>query len=190
MKAPSWVIWVALVAVLVAMILVGRYAIHHRYDEGILTDLRTGCYRVWSRDALPLPVFIEHGSASRTKDVQEAIEFWNKKTGIEFFRFASEVPMLRDDMPVTIQEDTRFNGHGEAQAYFDGHCVQTHAEVRLLASPKSDDEKRHESIHELGHVIGLGHDDTELRAMHPELRWTGDDVSEDDVLEIRKVYAD
>lgn len=197
MKAPGWVIWIALILSVVATLGVYCYAVSHYKDDGLIRDNRTGCMRVWDQNALPLPVFLEKGSSEREGDLKDAIQWWNDTIGIQVFAYRGQVDMLTDKMPVTVQEDARFNGHGECQAYFakedyesGEHCSLRHMEVRLLKSFKSNSEKLRESRHELGHALGLGHDERELRVMNPELRWTGDDISDKDLGELRKAYAE
>lgn len=180
----------------------------NRVDSGFMTKDNDGkplpCGAVhWHRASLPIPVMLEHTSEHLRKETAEAMVWWNDKAGIELFKaggvltFPKEQPdgtILVEDVSDGSLEDDEGNIHGLTtwRAKDDtGYCRAVSMHVRVPGKGIVEWENTRAKImrHELGHSLGLDHDDWERSVMYRGTKFELDTLTEDDHKLLKETYG-
>jgi len=165
-----WVVIAASVAALGA-VLFGVFRAKKAHDSLGLEQITK-----WRKDWVPITVLVDFDNflpeeVAKLKDaVRAAAHFWNEQVGVKLFASSMEigtgatVPVMRHD-PHTMEE------RKEAAAYAALHLNKKGELVRATVY-MADWENLPSLIlartmkHELGHCLGLAHDEAELSVMY------------------------
>ena len=147
---------------------------------------------LWTMDTLPLPVFVTRGSVDRRNALNVAIRNTNYQVGCQVFTQTE----VRDNARVLVDLEATMpvgerHGEGGGVTHFREDGEQK-AELNLYGVPTID-LMALTLEHELGHVLGLGHDDFEMSVMFPTI--TDESVGEmrmtdNDRKLLRSLYCD
>lgn len=137
---------------------------------GVVTHKEPGFYEdapVWSKQDFPLEMTVaEYGSPieGRVDTVRKVVRDFNRRLGFEAFVIVDSDPKIKLDIGVPATEEVP-SGGGYSQLEHEGPnatgCVvytTNTGTTRLLYMTV---------YHELGHCLGLRHDDFELSIMRP-----------------------
>lgn len=147
---------------------------------------------LWTMDTLPLPVFAENGNRDRRRALSVAVRNTNSQVGCTVLRETTK----RAEARVFVNLEGAIpvgEGHGEGGSVT--HFLEDgeqKASLTLYGVPTID-LMALTLEHELGHVLGLGHDDFEMSVMFPEI--TDDSVgtmrmTDNDRKLLRSLYCD
>lgn len=213
MRAPGWAIWPSLGLVLILGLVIGIHACRSSLDAGLLTDITTGCKHAPAPDQLPMSVVLDASSDGREQDVVAGVAFWNRLLGETVLQYNGRTAspeeasgfVVREsfdpkDFPtivsgVTLPDPTAEEMPSEvlglARQSFAVGCRLARVDIVLRGDPTLVDSlKARVTAHELGHALGLGHDNTKLgRLMHPIAKFGGYDVSALDKGELLTAFA-
>lgn len=182
----------------------------HRTDRGFL---RRDCMSkspmdrgqkfgalMWTPPNVPIPVRVTTTAKEWTVPVENAVRRWNLETGIQIFGVPRELSLFEESHvqdPVILVDISNSDGEsyedGETPAHldFDSGCNLHRVALRMPhLAPKGDREKI--ALHELGHAIGLDHDDLESSVMYPggkAIAWGMDEITARDRELLRKTYG-
>lgn len=130
-------------------------------------DAEVGKPRHWYVTDFPLTVHALNGSAEQQKALRAALEYWNAQIGKPVFRWGTKG---KNVIPVSFQKieilpGKQIAGFGPSSVDVAGHMVYA---LVLIDNTLPEKVLPTVVIHELGHVLGLAHDeDNELSMMHP-----------------------
>lgn len=138
----------------------------------------------WRAPDYPVPVYVE---PQWLPHFVEQTKWWNDKLGEEAFGHprALEFYELPAD-PYIVVTGANVGSHAKARLRWIDHCVLRRVEIAMpaLADVKNDIIARHE----LGHALGLDHDETEGWVMHPHYAFAGAHISERDLELLRSTF--
>lgn len=199
-KALTWLISSA--AVMAAMV---TFILLKREDRGFMEkDFHTGkpipCGQLqWDKTAFPIPVVLEGSDAPKiTKEVSFAIAFWNGSVGFEMFSAGgTRKPFdeqARGTVLVEAVSDGSMENHGRTLWKAEdgpGRCriISMHVKVPGLIENRVTRNKV--MAHELGHALGLEHDDYEQSVMYfggKAIRWGLNEVTDQDRQLLKATY--
>ena len=163
-------------------------------DKYALSDITE-----FDRGRIPLHLLVDHKFNSRFRDaVVEAAEFWNTAIGTTWF-VAPDVVGEGGSL-IAIDPYNDDTNHGRAFAYT--HLALTENKKGIAGASIRINTKRYDlhdlSItvlcnaiaHELGHTLGLAHDDISDSIMYGKARADGAMVMESDITFLREAYGE
>jgi len=120
----------------------------------------------WAKERMPLRVFLDFpavSSAAYRDSIVGAVQMWNQQVG-PVFRLLED----REHADVLVSWGAQeTGGHaGGFTRHKGGPDLAESAEVQLLEPSDLHAVMRY-GAHELGHVLGLAHDDSAASLMHP-----------------------
>jgi len=159
-KAAAWIVGGAVVmAALVVVVL------FQREDRGFIERecVAGGASAavIWRGRDLPVPVY----SAERDLDVpiEAAVAFW-----APYLRWGGPAVPLKPLLdPVIVVDTIPATGHGRTRLQWEDVCRLRRATVGIPVLMNGGDVQACVIRHELGHALGLDHDDDEDSVMHP-----------------------
>lgn len=167
---------------------------------GILTHKEpTGMVevKVWRKDWVPLTLLPSdqlEGDARLMEAIKSAARFWNEQTGVKLFMGVKELALEANLLPVLYPTDTDLVGHEDSVAFArlrlkgDG-SIKSGAVFWVTMEHLPQVDLNRAMKHELGHCLGLGHDDGESSVMHGKLSKRAYRVSTADKVFLREVYG-
>lgn len=124
----------------------------------------------WSKTDLPIPVWLAVEDSSLGSDVEKAVEYW-----APYLKWGNLYqPLDRPFGPIVIIESMPLQmerPHGVTVLKWVGQCQIRMAEIKIPMPLQAGRVRECVVRHELGHALGLDHDDDEDSVMHPERGW-------------------
>jgi predicted Zn-dependent protease len=164
----------------------------------------------WPKDDFPLSVQATSHVPARTKEdrnaVKAAIKTTNDRLGFTAFKYDDDTDTAHVQVTVGVPQDSSLKTHAD----FDGQTLKDAGGAFLLKAYPGDKRWKECIVqtsntgtigllhavlqHELGHCLGLAHDDFESSIMHnPQKEWSGQgwpaSLTDFDRNELRKRYA-
>lgn len=187
---------------IVAIVVLTLVILARREDRGFMVRECTkgeGIHALtrWAKEDLPLPVVLEETAVEWKGHMLAGIEFWNQAAGVPLFRYQgvrtsleSTMAELRD--PVVVVDRINAEDHGATRVRWIGACRIRRAEVKVPGLVTSEETRAIVMNHELGHALGLDHDDYDASVMYfggRAMRWGMREVTEADRSLLREEYG-
>lgn len=141
----------------------------HRQDRGFVPSDDGRCPELsWTPGDAPIPVYLDDADLEWSREVEQGVRFWSDAAGEALLVYAGPFDALYapGDPVVVISVDPLLEDHGLTNLR-DRHCAIRRAEVRLPG--RVLDMRARAVAHELGHALGLYHDDAESSVMYPRI---------------------
>jgi hypothetical protein len=143
----------------------------------------------WSTADMPVPVYLSVSEKRLEADVQAAIEYWSPYLiWAGYAKFIQDPPdpaIIVDSMPASDPP------HGSATLKWIGACRIRHVDVKIPMPMLAGNMRTCVVRHELGHALGLDHDDDEDSVMNahrgPLFRC---EITEEDQALLGRTYGD
>ncbi len=121
---------------------------------------------LWERERFPLRV--STGANQADSDLASAISIINFQVGCEVFIFDGSIPIEQADVSINPYGtmDVELEAFGGSTSHFLDAEWNLRARVEILGVSNPNMRQR-VFVHELGHVLGLMHDDFEASIMFP-----------------------
>lgn len=163
-----------------------------RKDRGLIIDADGDPLR-WSKFHIPLLIVVRPDVAFWTLTFRYAIDLWNERTGIDLFVWGgiseNEALGVEPGPGIIAIESAPDNGsafHTRLTVAEDGEIRA--APIRVTGTP-SDVNADRIATHELGHVLGLAHDDYRSSVMFPRAVSDSFEITDKDVETLQEWYA-
>ena len=163
--------FIILFVVAIVVIVAGSIVIYFtRKDRGFIE--RGNALLRWPKINVPLMVVVDPSVYSWADTFEKACAFWNNATGMTLFLFNGELEDAESFagrspgvVPV-LAGSSEGNPHTKLTSEADGTMMSAPIYVR----PHEAWSKRYKiAVHELGHALGLAHDDIPKSVMFPML---------------------
>lgn len=142
----------------------------------------------WKTSSLPVDVWLASEDAALKPDVQAGIDFW-----APYLRWGGIIQPLeeRPDPVIMIESfPAPDRSHGKAKLSWLGDCEIRRVEIKVPMPMLSGPTRRCVVAHELGHALGLDHDDDEDSVMSASRSGRFRcEITDHDVELLRSVYG-
>lgn len=144
----------------------------------------------WARSDLPIPVYLSVGEERLEADVKKAIGFW-----APYVQWGGYTKPLEEDPPdpVIIVDAKQLDPedvHGDAVLKWVGACRVRRVEIKIPMPLIEGRIRQCVTKHEIGHALGLAHDDDEDSVMSGARDWRFRcEITEHDQALLAKEYS-
>lgn len=153
-----------------------------RISETDFLEDKFGRPITWSSASLPIPVVVSSSfDQFETMTILQGIEYWNRLVGQQIFypalgpsnepEFGSgEIVITRHDLPVSCKRQILgLTTWRMDHSSIEGQTNITTAHVELYSEHVHDKSYLRTVVHELGHTLGLRHDEDTYSVMYPSI---------------------
>lgn len=159
-------------------------------EDFVKTDSGASIHQDVAR--LPLIIVVHQEAAKWAPIVEQAINEWNENLGFQAFLYvglsSSAIPPMPGIIPVVIDEKQR----NQANTLFSAEIKTGKISLCMIIMPAGQYSRRVATLlamHELGHALGLGHDDDLPKSlMHPILTAINVAITDHDIEILRARY--
>lgn len=147
----------------------------------------------WDRADIPFVIFVDKSAQSWVPEIYVAINYWNSMLAAPLFSFGGIVEIDSDyrggNGVITVRNvaNTELK-HPHTSLYFEQETGKIHAAPMFLPDDCPSVYKFRVAVHELGHVMGLDHDQSPKSIMYPYITFGPFEVTDSDVTLLKEWY--